>query len=157
MDLAPADRRGRVLDEHDCVHDQKGHRTIIPIGCFQRVAREMRNLLAIGVPVPHAFLARRNKNSLLSSGVRSLEVEQAGWWEDCLAEVPTDSEHCDNWDLHLQEIKDAAVWDDDGVEVGGCNAATLYAGRLNIDWLVNLAFFARRYDYTVRQITVLAE
>ena len=84
-------------------------------------------------------------------------MEQAGWWEDCLAEDPTDSEHCDNWDLHLQEIKDAAVWDDDGVEGGGCNPDTLYAWRLNIDWLVNLAFFARRYDYTVRQITVLAE
>ena len=119
--------------------------------------REVRNLLAIGVPVPHAFLARRNRNSLLASGVRSLEVEQPGWWDDCLAEDPTDSEHCDNWDLHLHEIKDAAVWDDDGVEGGGCNPATLYAGRLNIDWLVNLAFFARRYDCTVRQITVLAE
>ena len=59
--------------------------------------REVRNLLAIGMPVPHAFLARRNKNSLLASGVRSLEVEQQGWWEDCIAEVPTDSEHCDNW------------------------------------------------------------
>ena len=40
---------------------------------------------------------------------------------------------------------------------GGSGPATLYAGRFSIDWLVNLAFFARRHDYAVRQITVLSE
>ena len=127
-----------------------------PVAAIRELREKMRTvkaLLADGFPVPPVYLRQqqgRNKNNLLASGVKSLQVEDPNWWESCLAGAATMSLSLPgaDWTAHLDQLRVAAEWDDSLVE-GDADASAVLSGRFTVDLLTNLAFFARRYHHGV--------
>ena len=56
---------------------------------------------------------------------------------------------------HLHEPNSAAEWPGNFVE-GKADASAFFSGRFNIDWLTNLAFFARRYHHDIDDMLRIA-
>ena len=117
-------------------------------------------LLTQGLPLPPGSMRRRNgrnKNNLLASGVRSMEMLQPGWWLDVRSRIPltTTSMSQETWIRHLAQVDEGVVWDDTLVEHGGAEESEAYAGRFNVDWLVNLAFFCRKNGHSFDRLEPL--
>ena len=117
------------------------------------------SLLMDGLPVPPGSLSRRrgnNGNCLLASGIKSIETVTPGWWANVKTQIPkqTNSMSQEAWDKHLIKVAREAVWDDSLVEKGA-DEGDVYAGRFNVDWLVNLAYFCRRYGHTFLRLEPL--
>ena len=61
----------------------------------------------------------------------------------------------DAWTKHLTKVDQGACWNETLVEEGGGEDSVTYAGRFNVDWLVNLAYFCRKNNHTFERLEPL--
>ena len=61
----------------------------------------------------------------------------------------------DAWTKHLTKVDQGACWNEKLVEEWGGEDSVTYAGRFNVDWLVNLAYFCRKNNHTFERLEPL--